>query len=249
MKLTLLDYVGSGFDDPYHAADLLIFTKQTRVKRGPEGLDEIRAWSEERKQEELTYMANTIRSSWEFCSYTFLAEGVTRSLTHQLVRTRLASYAQQTLQILDVSGFHYHTGQSICDKPDALGLYDRTMNAIDWAYRDLLAMGVSTEDARELLPHGILTNITFKMNLRVLVDLIKSREGPRNLQMFRDLAKMVRGEMLRVHPWLSLFMERGVDQALRELDEEVRALPLSDEVGGPKNRILKLVDRVRRGEA
>jgi thymidylate synthase (FAD) len=247
MKLTLLDYTGSGYIDEYYAANLLIFTKQTRVKRGPEGLVEIASWPEQRKRDELAYMANTIRSSWEFCDYTFLAEGVTRSLTHQLVRTRHGSYAQQTLQILNASGFEYHTGPSIKQNtPSVQKAYDDAMASIDSTYKFLLSQGVSTEDARELLPHGILTNITFKMNLRTLVDLIKSREGPRNLQMFRDLVGMIKEKMLKVHPWLDIFMSRELDNLLKELDEEIRSLPMDGDVAGPKFSLLKKLDQVRR---
>ena len=82
------------------AAELLLFTKSTRLTMAPSLLAEIHAWPQEKKLAELAYMANTIPSSWEFVDYVFLVEGVSRAYTHQQVRTRAASYAQQTMRVL-----------------------------------------------------------------------------------------------------------------------------------------------------
>ena len=88
MKVTLI-YATPG------AIDLLLFTKSTRLQLTPGLMDEIRSWPEERKLNELRYMAKTVPSSWEFVDLIFSIEDVTRAFTHQLVRTRTASYAQQ----------------------------------------------------------------------------------------------------------------------------------------------------------
>ncbi len=90
MKVTLIDWTGKGID-PWYSASLMIWTKQTRTQMSPGGFEEIRAWSEERKLEELKYMPATVPSSWEFTDFVFLIEGVTRAFTHQLVGTRTAS--------------------------------------------------------------------------------------------------------------------------------------------------------------
>jgi thymidylate synthase ThyX len=199
-----------------------------------------------RKLAELEYMANTIPSSWEFCRYTFFIEGVTRSLTHQLVRTRTAAYAQQTMQILDVRGFEYHTGPTIAGAPHLRLEYDDVMQRINQGYEWLIDNDSSVEDARELLPHGILTNICMETSLRTLVDLFHARISPRNLGMFRDLCVMMRDEVLRVHPWAHLFLDRTLDRALAELDEMLRQLPGGVDPESDKFRMLKLVDQIRR---
>jgi thymidylate synthase ThyX len=51
----------------------------------------------------LDYISKTIRSSWEFVDYTFQITGVTRAFTHQFVRTRTGSYAQQSQRSVDMS--------------------------------------------------------------------------------------------------------------------------------------------------
>jgi|SRR4051812_15526448 len=100
MQVTLLSYTPD-------ALTLLLATKQTRLSLSPKLLDEVRAWPEEKKQAELDYMRGTIQSSWEFVDYTFLLDGVTRAFTHQLVRTRAGSYAQQSQRTVNMEGFNY----------------------------------------------------------------------------------------------------------------------------------------------
>ena len=43
----------------------------------------------------------------EFADFTFHIEGVSRALTHQLVRHRLASYAQRSQRYCGENGFEY----------------------------------------------------------------------------------------------------------------------------------------------
>jgi hypothetical protein len=246
MKATLIDYTGKGSGDPWYAANLMIFTKNTRVKMGPDGLDDIAAWPVTKKMAELEYMANTIPSSWEFCRYTFLLEGVTRSLTHQLVRTRTAAYAQQTMQILDMTGFTYHVGPSVQDNSDALGIYEEHMRATNSVYAALIKMGVSVEDARELLPHGIHTNITMTDSLRSYINLFHTRISPRNLGMFSELCRMMRDAITDVHPWSKLFLDRTFDKAAEELDTLVRKEPGGTDPTTDKYKKLKLIDQMRR---
>jgi thymidylate synthase ThyX len=120
------------------------------------------------------------------------------------------------------------------------------MDRINETYKFLIDHGSSVEDARELLPHGILTNICMETSLRTLVDLFHARISPRNLGMFRDLCVMMRDEVLRVHPWAHLFLDRTLDRALAELDEMLRQLPGGVDPESDKFRMLKLVDQIRR---
>jgi thymidylate synthase ThyX len=245
MRATIIDYTGEG-KGPWGAADLMIFTKQTRVRMSPAALEDIRTWPEAKKLAELEYMANTIPSSWEFCRYTFMIEGVTRSLTHQLVRTRTAAYAQQTMQVLDVRGFEYHTGPTIKANPVLLARYVEFMEYANETYKWLIDEGASVEDAREILPHGILTNITMTDSLRSYANLFATRISPRNLGMFRDLCVEMRDAILEAHPWADLFLRRTFDLAAEELENRIKVLPLPDDLGADKNVMLKYVDQMKR---
>jgi len=250
MRVSILDYTGSGHADRWYAAHLMIFTKNTRIKMSPDGIHEIAAWPVSKKIEELNYMANTIRSSWEFVDYVFLLEDVTRAFTHQLVRTRHASYAQQTMQILQVDATAVAKPVRFSD-PDsgkniaAGDIWDNAIDVIDIAYRSMIANGATVEEARGILPTNIKTNIVVKVNLRTLSEVFASRISPRNLGEFREVALAMRDAVLKVHPWASIFLAQTRDKVLADMDAKLAVL--RDREPMLATELLKLVDQIRRG--
>ncbi len=242
MKVTLIDCTGFTAPDPAaYAAAILIFTKSTRLQMSPGLLEEIQAWSQDRKLKELNYMANTIPSSWEFCDYTFMIEGVTRAFTHQLVRTRTASFAQQTMRVLNVEGWNYATGPTIAERPILKSQYDAEMVAIADIYEELIASGAAIEDARGILPTNILTNIVMKLNMRNFVDLVRKRSSPRVQGEYRAVLEAMKREVMDIHPWTSLFVDRTFERAAKDLDAEIAAMEDREQA----TRMLKLVDQLR----
>lgn len=227
------------------ARELLIFTKSTRLTLQPGLLDEIRSWSDERKEAELAYMAETIPSSWEFVDYTFLVTGVSRAYTHQQVRTRAASYAQQTMRVLDMGEFDYVFTDRVAQNPAAKFEVDHCLNVIKRTYRKLTKdLSLPAEDARGVLPTNIATNIVCKFNLRTLSELAKSRSGGRTQGEYQKVVTAMVDEVLRVHPWAARFLApKG-----RDYFAEIEAFA-EREYGGDllkKGQLLKIVDKMRK---
>lgn len=235
MKVTLLEYTPN-------ARELLIFTKRTRLSMSAESYADVFKMSDEEKLEELTYMANTIPSSWEFVDYTFMIEGVSRGFTHQFVRTRTGSYAQQSMRVTDMSTFGFVTGPSIKKNIQLNNEYHMMMYNIDNAYRHLIDNGAEIEDARGVLPTNICTNIVAKHNLRTMHDLARSRTGGRTQGEYREVVSAMCDEILRVHPWAEVFLfpkERGF---FEELEENVARV----EDKSVRQDILKSIDKMRK---
>ena len=255
MKVTLIDYTGCGHHDVLHAARILVFTKNTRLTMDEAQLTAIQMMSKAQILKELEYMANTIPSSWEFVDYTFAVEGVTRAYTHQQVRTRTASYAQQSMRVNDMGYFQYRVPPRLSpptpDKKDNVdwkqqeryNIYARTMDYINRNYGSLISMGVAEEDARGILPTNILTNIVCKFNLRVLADLVKSREGGRTQDEYRDVVRLMGDEVLRVHPWASLFLYPKGRDYWKELEDAIEALVPNMKIRAP---VMKIIDKMRK---
>lgn len=245
MKVTLIDFTGKGSaDETWYAADLLLFTKSTRLTMAPSLMEEIRAWPIEKKRAELDYMANTIPSSWEFVDYTFLVEGVSRAYTHQQVRTRQASYAQQTMRVLDMGEFDYVYTERLAENPAAKAQTDNALNAIKFAYNNLIDLGLPPEDARGILPTNIATNIVCKFNLRTFVDLAKSRTGGRTQNEYQRVLRGMVDEVLRVHPWAEKFLfQKGRDYFAEIEAFAAREFP-NDLL--KKGELLKIVDKMRK---
>jgi flavin-dependent thymidylate synthase len=250
VKVDLIDYTGKGTGNPWYAAALMIWTKQTRVEMDPGGLEAILSTSVEEKERELRYMAATVPSSWEFCDFTFLISGVTRAFTHQLVRTRTASYAQQAMQVLNVSqgaGWDYHTGVTIAGNTEREEVYRAVMGEIAIGYKHLLEIGAKTEDARGVLPTNILTNIVMKANLRTMCDLLRKRASPRNQGAtpgtdgeWTTAHREMKARMIEALPWTSLFLERTADKVAAD------AYLLLEQVPDKKLRtdLNKLIDQI-----
>lgn len=261
MKVELIDYTGAGSPDPArHAAERLVFTKSTRLEMSPGLLADIRDWTDEKLNEELEYMSKTIPSSWEFVNYTFLITGVTRAFTHQFVRTRTGSYAQQTMRVLNVDGWEYATGPTLKKFPQTLSggvvnprdWYDKEMSAIAMTYNELVNVGVAIEDARGILPTNILTNIVAGFNLRTVCELVRKRSSSRTQGEYREVLEAMKAEVVRVHPWAQMFVERDLDKAAAALEEMlldlrygIGFLPQGSELDRFITNAVKLIDQMR----
>lgn len=238
-RVTLINY-----DED--AAEQLIFTKHTRLNMTPDLYQEICDWPWDKKEEELKYMANTIPSSWEMTSYTWLIEGVSRNFTHQFVRSRQWSFAQQSLRVVDASQADVVVPERLEHETSKRLPFDTAIRQAFHSYRQLVDSGIATEDARAVLPGNIATNIVARCNLRTFVETAKSRLGGRTQGEYQHVVNMMVDSVLEVHPWVEhfLFGDRG-----RDYFDEIEAFA-EEEFGGDlikKGKLLKIVDALRKG--
>ena len=73
----------------------------------------------------------------EHVSFTFAVEGVSRSLTHQLVRHRIASYSQQSQRYVKLKQFEYIIPPEIEKDADARKIFINAMENSQKAYDEL----------------------------------------------------------------------------------------------------------------
>ena len=114
-------------------------------------------------------------SPFEHLSFTFGIEGVSRTLTHQLVRHRIASYSQKSQRYVNEKEFEYITPPSIQANDEALGCYEAVMKMLNNAYGKLVDLGIPKEDARYVLPNACETKIIVTMNARSLFNFFNHR--------------------------------------------------------------------------
>lgn len=132
-------------------------------------------------------------SPFEHASFTFGIEGVSRALTHQLVRHRIASYTQQSQRYVDGSDFNYIVPPKIKENDDLHQLFIETMKQLGEKYDELKTIAPK-EDARFILPNAAETKIIVTMNARSLFNFFKLRSEEHAQWEIRALAK----EMLRL---------------------------------------------------
>jgi len=132
-------------------------------------------------------LASGHHSVIEHACYTFSIEGVSRSLTHQLVRHRLASYSQMSQRYVDMKNADYVVPRSISSDPLLEESYRALMERIWEEYREL-SKKVPVEDARYVLPNACTTNITVTMNARELWHFFELRTCRRAQEEIREVA-------------------------------------------------------------
>jgi thymidylate synthase (FAD) len=149
--------------------------------------------------ERLTSMGHY--SPLEHVSFTFAVEGVSRALSHQLVRHRIASYSQKSQRYVSEDNFAYIIPPSIAGDSAACALFKEQMEAVREAYRRLCA-AVSREDARYILPNACETKLVVTMNVRSLLHFFEVRGCRRAQWEIRRLAEMMLAEVRNVAPRL-----------------------------------------------
>jgi thymidylate synthase (FAD) len=136
-----------------------------------------------------TILTSGHHSTLEHASYTFAIDGVSRALTHQLVRHRLASYNQQSQRYVSYADEpEFIVPPAVAQNPEALKRFKSANADAFAAYRELIASGVAPEDARYLLPNAMETKIVVTMNVRELLHFFELRCCNRAQWEIRELA-------------------------------------------------------------
>lgn len=139
----------------------------------------------------------------EHASFTFSLEGVSRALTHQLVRHRLASYTQQSQRYVEYKTLeHYVVPKSVSTHEEAKKIFKETLDKISATYEKLLKLGIPKEDARFVLPNAAKTNIVVTMNARELRHFFNLRCCERSQWEIKEVAIEMLRQAKRVAPVL-----------------------------------------------
>jgi len=110
----------------------------------------------------------------------FRISDVSRSLTHQLVRHRLASFTQKSQRYVDEKNFTFVEPPKIEENPEAHKIYLDFMESVRETYGKLRDLKIPKEDARFVLPNATTTEIVVTANLmewRHIVELRGSKHA------------------------------------------------------------------------
>jgi len=138
----------------------------------------------------------------EHVSFTFAIEGVSRTLTHQLVRHRIANYSQKSQRYVSEMDFDYIIPDIIKRSATTETIYIRAMEDAQLSYNALFGVlkidGLNEkeayENARYVLPNACETKIVVTMNVRTLLHFFNQRCCSRAQTEIREMAN----EMLRL---------------------------------------------------
>lgn len=148
-------------------------------------------------------------STIEHVVFTFAISGVSRTLTHQLVRHRAGvAFDQQSQRYVA-----FKKGASTMLPPtiaeadaEVRQRYEDQVEAALETYQELLDAGIPGEDARFVFPNATRTNLVMTANLRALIHMSGLRLCTMAQWEIRRLFQLIRHEVFTVSPFLGSFL-------------------------------------------
>ncbi|MHA1302837.1 MAG: FAD-dependent thymidylate synthase [Candidatus Heimdallarchaeaceae archaeon] len=174
-------------------AGIICYSKDTELKK----------IKEQAKSKENTYLRKIIESGHlsilEHNVFVFHISGVSRALSHQLVRKRIASYSQQSQRYVEASNFNYVI-PPIVEKSKWAKDYKNKIEELFHFYQKMVTEGIPKEDARYILPNATTTQLIVSMNAHALIDFFAMRCCTRSQWEIRKLACSMLKEVKEVAP-------------------------------------------------
>ena len=147
-------------------------------------------------------------STIEHVVFTFGITGVSRTLSHQLVRHRAGvAFDQQSQRYVTYKQAATMLPQTIAGaEPELRERYEDQVDSAMGLYGELVAAGIPGEDARFVFPNGTRTNLVMTTNLRALIHMSGLRLCTMAQWEIRRLFQLIRHEIFSVSPFLGSFL-------------------------------------------
>jgi thymidylate synthase (FAD) len=147
-------------------------------------------------------------STIEHIVFTLALSGVSRTLSHQLVRHRAGvAFDQQSQRYVKFKGAATMLPSTIAEgDPDLRTRFEEQVDGSLGLYGDLVAAGVPGEDARFVFPNATRTNLVMTTNLRALIHMSGLRLCTMAQWEIRRLFQLIRHEIFLVSPFLGSFL-------------------------------------------
>lgn len=177
---------------------------------------------ERREAWEAATVSKLSETPLEWIQWSINFENVSRAFTHQLVRTRMATYAQESQRFAVKDNVRDSTKlppslagtlpwEEFCAARRAEGvdpemniskeqtwrnIWDNALDVVDSAVGNLINSGMPAEDARGLLPTNMLTRVHMRVDMKTLLNLAGARLCTQAQAewraVFAELAKAIR---------------------------------------------------------
>lgn len=167
----------------------------------------------EKTRENSGYIRNIIsfghESVLEHVSVTFYVEGVSRNLSHELIRHRHLSFSELSQRYVDMSEADWiippamaevgprEVWQNVDLAADAVTMYSETVDELQGAGK---TRKQAREAARAILPSGMETKFVVTGNLRAWRDVLKKRDSEHADAEMQLFAKEVKRQLLEEYP-------------------------------------------------
>ena len=150
-------------------------------------------------------IASIIKSGHESCiehsSATFEIDGISRVVTHELVRHRIGfAYSQRSQRYVDEANPSFVIPEEIEANDTAKALFEDAMRYAWEKYKALQDLGLKNEMARYVLPNACCTKIVVTADFRAWRNFLKLRLSKRAQHEIRNLANVLLDKLIEIAP-------------------------------------------------
>jgi thymidylate synthase (FAD) len=132
----------------------------------------------------------------EHVNFTFRLKGISRSLLAQITRHRMGSFTSSSQHYQDYRDYPVVTSDKLIADKDTIVAFNTAYSR----YTNLIANGVSKEEARQVLPNAAAVNLLWSVNARSLVNFLRLRLCKINVEEMQIVATKVLSQAMVVLP-------------------------------------------------
>jgi thymidylate synthase (FAD) len=132
-----------------------------------------------------------------------------RGVSHEIVRHRLAAYAQESTRYCNYSKDKFDKEITVIDPSGPFGwekddprykIWEQAMRVAESAYFDLLSVGATAQEARDVLPNSLKTEIVITANIREWRHFLQVRCAPAAHPQMREIALCILAKFVCLVP-------------------------------------------------
>jgi len=134
-----------------------------------------------------------------------------RGVTHEIVRHRIASYAQESTRYCNYNNDKFGSEITVINpcffdeidgNIEAFTIWRSAMRNAEKSYLELIKSGASPQEARSVLPNSLKTEIVVTMNLREWRHFFRLRTAKAAHPQMREVAVMLFNQMKELIPFI-----------------------------------------------
>jgi thymidylate synthase (FAD) len=140
-----------------------------------------------------------------------------RGVTHEMVRHRIASYTQESTRYCNYSKDKFDNEITFIDPADAFNwdrytcrlyaIWEHSMEQAQINYLEMIAYGATPQEARDVLPNSLKTEIVMTANFREWLHFFELRCAQTAHPQMREVANMAKGLLIKECP--TIFFNQG----------------------------------------
>lgn len=123
-----------------------------------------------------------------------------RATSHQLVRHRMASFAQESQRYCNYTKDKFHNGITFIESGERPPIYYNSLHVAEATYFQMIKAGFTPEEAREVLPNCVKTELVITANPREWKHIFKLRTSQHASKEIRDLLLPLQEEFHSILP-------------------------------------------------